>query len=73
MNMAYVVPGLMIMAMPVLTPLGLAASFLCPVQPSCGRRFARNTKLAILYVALCTCAVITLRQDPGRVVEWWFD
>lgn len=73
MDIAYVVPGLLVLAMPVLAPIGLAASFFCPVQARRGSRYAHNSVLAILYVALCALALLMLRADQGRVVEWWFD
>ena len=73
MDIAYIVPGFLVMAMPVLTPIGLAASFFCPVQVRRVSRYAQNCVLAVLYVALCALALLMLRADPGRVVEWWFD
>ena len=73
MDIAYIIPGLLVVAMPVLTPIGFAASFFCPVRTRRGARYALNTALAVMYVALCVFALLMLRADGGRVVEWWFD
>jgi hypothetical protein len=73
MDIAYVVSELLVTAMPVLVPIGLAASFFCPFHVPRGVRYALNAAFAVLYVALCAFALLMLRVDPGRVVEWWFD
>ena len=73
MDIAYFVPGILVMAMPVLTPIGLIASFFCPISTRRAVRYALKAALAVLYVALCAFVLLTLRTDPGRVVEWWFD
>ena len=73
MDFAYFVPGFLLLAMPALIPLGLAASFFCPLRVCRGRRFILSTTLVVLYVALCTFALVGLRKDPGGVVEWWLD
>ena len=73
LDIAYYLPGLLLMLMPVLVPLGFAASFFCPVNPRSGRRHVSRPALAVLYISLCAIVLLTLRSDPGRVVEWWFD
>jgi len=72
-DIAYFVTGILVMAMPVLTPIGLIASFFCPISTRRTARYALKAALAVLYVALCALVLLTLRTDPGRVVEWWFD
>ena len=73
MDIAYLVPGLMFLLMPVLTPLGLVASFFCPLRKSPSHRFSNRALHVALYVALCAFALVFLREDPGQVVEWWID
>lgn len=73
MVVVYLIPGLLLVAMPALAPLGLAASFFCPICPRGRLRWLQKTALAILYIALCAIVLLMLRADPGRVVEWWFD
>ena len=73
MVVVYLIPGLLLMAMPALTPLGLAASFFCPFRARHRLRLAQNFAIAFLYIALCAIVLLMLRSDPGRVVEWWFD
>lgn len=73
LDIAYYAPGILVMFMPILAPMGLAVSFLCPVKMGRRLRRAFGTAFAILYVVLCLIALLTLRSDPGRVVEWWFD
>ncbi len=73
LDIAYYVPGILVMLMPVLAPIGLAASFFCPITTRRGRRHVLGAAFAILYVVLCAIVLLTLRSDPGRVVEWWFD
>ena len=73
MEIAYFVSGILVMTMPVLTPIGLIASFFCPISTRRTARYALKAALAVLYVALCALVLLTLRTDPGRVVEWWFD
>src|SRR5688572_20939701 len=72
-DLAHVIPGLLAIGLPVLTPLGLAASFCCPIRARNGSRFKQSIALAFLYFVLCTVALLVLRADPGRVVEWWID
>ncbi len=73
MDIANFVPGLLLMAMPVLAPLGLGASFFNPFRTAHSRRFALDVAILGLYLGLCTTALLILRADPWRVVEWWFD
>ena len=73
LDIAYYLPGIFIMLLPVLAPIGLAASFFCPITARRDVRYAIRAAIAILYVALCAFVLLTLRYDPGQVVEWWFD
>jgi hypothetical protein len=73
MDLVHLLPGLMLIAMPVSAPLGLASAFYCPARIRGLTRFTQNLGLAVLYTVLCTLALVTLRADPGRVVYWWFD
>ena len=73
LDIAYYIPGILLMLVPVLAPLGLVASFFCPINARRGVRHSWRAAFAALYVALCALALLTLRSDPGRVVEWWFD
>ena len=66
-------PEVLLVALPVATPLGLAASFFL-----LGRRrgvwsIVSRFLLAVLYITMCVVAIMILRSDPGRVVEWFFD
>ncbi|MCS7468014.1 hypothetical protein NZK35_15275 [Stieleria sp. ICT_E10.1] len=67
------VPAILIMAMPVLSPLGFAASFFLPHNRNRGWKAATQCMLALLYLAVCMIALKILWADPGRVVEWYFD
>ncbi len=73
LDIAYYIPGILLMFMPVLAPVGLAASFFFPVNTRRELRYGWGPALAIVYIVLCVTALLTLRADPGRVVEWWFD
>jgi hypothetical protein len=73
LDIAYYFPGVLVMFMPILAPIGLAASFFCPINTQHVKRHTWHAALAVLYVVLCAIALLTLRSDPGRVVEWWFD
>ena len=73
MDIAYPVPGLLLLVMPVMTPLGLASSFFCPVRKPLSKRYAFRSLLVVFYIALCAMAWTLLNKDPGRVVEWWLD
>lgn len=69
----YMISGMFVILMPVLAPLGLVASFLCPILVRRDVRGGLSTGLMVLYVLLAASAIWILRADPGRVVEWWFD
>lgn len=73
LNVAYYIPGILLMLMPVLAPIGLAASLFFPINTRRRLRHALGPAFAVLYIMLCAIALLTLRSDPGRVVEWWFD
>ncbi|MGB2500738.1 MAG: hypothetical protein ACPIA2_13635, partial [Mariniblastus sp.] len=72
-DIAYYIPGILMTLMPVLAPMGLAASFFCPINARRGLRHAWRAAFAVLYVVLCAIAFLTLRFDPDRVLEWWID
>lgn len=72
MDWVYPASILALISMPVLTPLCFFSSFLCPL------RLSKNPSLQWLflgsiYIALCCVVIATIRSDPGRVFEWWFD
>ena len=73
MDIAYPVSSLLPLVMPVMVPLGLAASFYCPVWKPLSERNAFRGLLVVLYIALCAIAWRLLSEDPGRVVEWRAD
>ena len=73
MDIVYPVSGLLPLVMPAMVPLGLAASFYCPVWKPLSERYTFRGLLVVLYIALCTFAWTLLSEDPGRVVEWWAD
>ena len=73
MEVVYYLPGFLLMALPVLAPLGFAVSFVYPASSGRIERYSLSIALAGLYVLLCVAAVLLLRFDGGRVVEWWFD
>ncbi len=72
-DIAYPVSGLLILVMTAMVPLGLAASFYCPVWKPLSKRYAFRGLLVVLYIALGAFAWTLLCEDPGRVVEWWAD
>ena len=72
MNIAYFLPGFLLMGLPILAPLGLAASFSLPSRTQ-SFRYGIAATLAAIYIMACSGVIMLLRQDPGRVVEWWFD
>lgn len=65
--------GVLLLLMPVLAPAGLMASFSFPVGKTRSTRVFFRLILALLYGLLCTLVIITLRTDPGNVIQWWFD
>ncbi|MEO1618299.1 MAG: hypothetical protein AAFV88_20780 [Planctomycetota bacterium] len=72
-TIAYYLSGLMLLLMPALAPLGLAASAYCPFLLRRRARLVWRVSFALLYVAIFIATIALLRADPGRVVEWWFD
>ena len=73
MDIVYYLPGILAIAIPVLAPIGFLAAFFCPLRINRIERYSLRMSLAFLYVVLCVLALIVLRADIGRVVEWWFD
>jgi hypothetical protein len=73
MQIVHFIPAILIMAMPVLAPMGLVASFVLPRNRRDGWIIARRCILASLYVAACFTVLRILWADPGQVVEWYFD
>ena len=69
MDAIYIIPGILMLGIPVLTPIGFAASFFCPIRSN----LSQSGPLAVLFIALCVFGLMLLRWDPHRVVEWWFD
>jgi uncharacterized membrane protein len=69
----YMISGMFVALMPALAPLGLVASFLCPFPVRRDVRGGLSARFMVLYVLLAVSAILMLRADPGRVVEWWFD
>jgi hypothetical protein len=65
--------AIVFMAMPVLAPLGLVASFFLPLHPSNNWRVAMRCILAVIYVGLCFIALQIFWADPWRAVEWYAD
>ena len=72
-QIVHFVPAILIMAMPVLAPMGFVASFFLPHSQKNGWTPAIRFMLALLYVATCLIALKILWADPGRAVEWYFD
>lgn len=73
MNVLHLIPGILLMLMPILAPLGLTASIIFPVQTRRESRRVTGGALALLYILLCAAVLLTLRWDSAGVVEWWFD
>ncbi len=44
-----------------------------PLSMQRSSRAGLGAALTVLYVLLCAFALLLVRADPGRVVEWWFD
>lgn len=73
MDFVYGVPGYLLLGLPVLAPLGFAASFFCQKRTTRERRGVLAMVLAAFYVLMCVTAIVVLRYDGASVVEWWFD
>ena len=69
----YPLPAILLIAMPLMAPLGLVAGATYPLIGPRNRRHRIRAILIIVYILLCLGVVITLRADPGRVAEWWID
>lgn len=72
MDFAYLISMLALLSAPVLTPLCFFSSFSRPTQTTRSRWLERIC-LPIVYIAICGSIYATIRFDPGRIVEWWFD
>ncbi len=72
MDIAYVISMVAVMSVPMLTPVGFAASFFCPVN-SDRNRIAKSSILAIVYIGMCFALWLLVRADPGDIFEWWMD
>lgn len=59
--------------MPVLTPLGFAASFFCPINKRHKSRIVRGVAFSVLYAAICVIVVITIRFGTPRIIVWLSD
>jgi hypothetical protein len=72
MDLAYSVSVFAFFSAPILTPVCFVSCFFSPI------RFIRNGLmqrlfLSFVYLALCAAVFATIRFDPGRILEWWFD
>ena len=72
-TVAYTGSLLLMSLMPILMPMGLLAAFFYPLRTRARRSFLRQILLALLYITLSASVLLTLRADPGFVMEWWFD
>lgn len=73
MDIAYYLPCLLMMLGPVLVPFGLVLPFILPINKRLDLYLAWKVAFFMSYVGLCAIALLVIRYDPGRVVEWWFD
>ncbi len=69
----YLLPVLMLMALPVLWPLGFVAGFMMPAAQPRGKLHERILFLLGLYFLLSVVVLLLMREDPGRVIEWYLD
>ena len=65
--------GMLLLLTPALALAGLMASFSFPIGKTRSKRVFFRLVLALLYGLLCTLVIITLRTDPGNVIQCWFD
>ncbi len=72
MDIAYFISSVAFLSAPILVPIGLIASFVCPF-PIAGSRRMRCAILVAVYLGICVSILLTIKADPGRVVEWWLD
>ncbi|TWU63158.1 MULTISPECIES: hypothetical protein [Crateriforma] len=73
LDFLYYVPGILLVLMPILAPIGLASSFLFPFNVKRKTRCIWGTLLLALYISIGTTVIHTLRSDPDQVIQWWFD
>jgi len=74
MDWAYLLSTLILFSAPIGIPAGLAVSPLCPSMKAGGAKRGVYACLLLLgYLALCLGAWALIQNDPGRVIEWWFD
>ena len=65
MDLVCAIPLIMAMGFPLLTPLGFAASFICPIRICQRSRIRQITALSLIYIMLFVGALLLLRVDPG--------
>ncbi|QDV61460.1 hypothetical protein [Crateriforma conspicua] len=73
LDFLYYVPGIFLVLMPILVPIGLASSFLFPINVQRKTRCVLGIALLVLYVTIGAFVFRTLRSDPNHVVRWWLD
>ena len=72
MDIAYIGSMVAFLSAPILAPIGFIASFVCPF-PSFGKQRMRCAILVAVYLGICVTILLTIKADPGRVIEWWLD
>ena len=72
MDIAYLISIVALLTVPVLTPIGFVASFICPLNIF-GTPRTRCAILAAAYIGICVVILLTIKADPGSIVEWWLD
>lgn len=72
MDIAYLISVVAFLSVPVLTPIGFIASFVCPLRLF-GSPRTRGAILATAYIGICVAIFLTIQADPGSIVEWWLD
>ena len=72
-TITYCVFVTLLMLMPVLTPLGFAASFFCPINKQRKSRITWGGVLSVFYVVICVTVALTIRFGAPRIMEWLLD
>ena len=72
MDIAYFISIVAFLSGPILAPISFIASFVCPF-PSFGTRRMRGAILFAVYLGIWVAILLTIKADPGRVIEWWLD